>query len=247
MSIDRLPQGPRLPPRSSRMAPGANDESRSGGLSIDGASAAENKSGIWTASTPRTCGPASPRRPFLTEFVEEVQVKSSGLPGRVRRRHRRWRRQRTFPPRAAPTQFRGEARRLTSTTMRRTATSGAERRAWHGRYGAAAGSGLGRGSPPEPPESRRALRLLLSAAPTRRRPSSIQKDDYSRCDPHFQVGGPIVRNRALVLGRSTPRRSRDTDRARSRFASNGPDGHLRQQGDDAEHGRQRDLAGGRRA
>ena len=33
---------------------------------------------MWTASTRQTCAPASPATTFNTDFIEEVQVKSSG-------------------------------------------------------------------------------------------------------------------------------------------------------------------------
>ena len=77
-AIDRLPKGRDFTSLVT-MAPGANAESRSGGLSIDGASAAENKlylDGIDTTNL-RTGVSATP---FLTDFIEEVQVKSSGYP-----------------------------------------------------------------------------------------------------------------------------------------------------------------------
>ncbi len=59
------------------LAPGANNESRSGGISVDGASAAENKfyvDGV-DATNLRTGVSATT---FNTDFIEEVQVKSSG-------------------------------------------------------------------------------------------------------------------------------------------------------------------------
>ncbi len=74
--IDRLPKGRDFTSLVT-LAPGANQESRSGGISIDGASASENK------CVHRRRGHDQPphrrlRQTLLTEFVEQVQVKSSG-------------------------------------------------------------------------------------------------------------------------------------------------------------------------
>ena len=74
--IDRIPKGRDFQSLVT-LAAGANMESRSGGISIDGASAAENKwylDGIDTTNL-RTGVSATP---FLTDFISEVQVKSSG-------------------------------------------------------------------------------------------------------------------------------------------------------------------------
>jgi hypothetical protein len=74
--ISRIPKGRDFQSLVT-LAPGANQESRSGGLSIDGASAAENKfylDGIDTTNL-RTGVSATP---FLTDFISELQVKSSG-------------------------------------------------------------------------------------------------------------------------------------------------------------------------
>ena len=74
--IDRVPKGRDFTSLVT-LAPGANNESRSGGLSIDGASASENKyyiDGVDTTNL-RTGVSATP---FLTDFIDEVQVKSSG-------------------------------------------------------------------------------------------------------------------------------------------------------------------------
>ena len=59
------------------LAPGANQESRSGGISIDGASASENKWFIDGVDTTNLRTGVS-GKPLLTDFVEQVQVKSSG-------------------------------------------------------------------------------------------------------------------------------------------------------------------------
>ncbi len=58
-------------------APGANQESKLGGLSIDGASAGENRyiiDGIETTNLQNGLSGKS----LIVDFVDEVQVKSSG-------------------------------------------------------------------------------------------------------------------------------------------------------------------------
>jgi hypothetical protein len=58
-------------------APGANNEPRSGGISIDGSSASENRWIIDGAETTNVNQGTSAKN-LVTDFVEEVQVKSSG-------------------------------------------------------------------------------------------------------------------------------------------------------------------------
>ena len=59
------------------LAPGANNESRSGGISIDGASASENRYFIDGTDTTNLRTGLSGKK-LLTDFVEQIQVKSSG-------------------------------------------------------------------------------------------------------------------------------------------------------------------------
>ena len=58
-------------------APGANNEPRSGGISIDGSSAAENRWIIDGAETTNV-NQGTSAKPLVSDFVDEVQVKSSG-------------------------------------------------------------------------------------------------------------------------------------------------------------------------
>jgi outer membrane receptor for ferrienterochelin and colicin len=60
-------------------APGANQEAKSGGISIDGASAAENRYVIDGIETTSVFNGLS-SKPVLADFLDEVQVKSSGYP-----------------------------------------------------------------------------------------------------------------------------------------------------------------------
>ena len=74
--IDRLPKG-RDFTTVVTLAPGANNESRSGGISIDGASASENRYFIDGTDTTNLRTGLSGKE-LLNDFVEQIQVKSSG-------------------------------------------------------------------------------------------------------------------------------------------------------------------------
>jgi outer membrane receptor protein involved in Fe transport len=74
--IDRIPRG-RDFTSVITTAPGTNDETKAGGLQVDGASGAENRfviDGLDTTSL--TSGQS--QKELLVDFVDEVQVKSSG-------------------------------------------------------------------------------------------------------------------------------------------------------------------------
>jgi outer membrane receptor protein involved in Fe transport len=75
--IDRIPKGRDFTNLVAFQAPGANQESRAGGIQIDGASGSENRYVIdGMDSTDLRSGTS--RTGLLTDFVQEVQVKSSG-------------------------------------------------------------------------------------------------------------------------------------------------------------------------
>ncbi len=74
--IDRLPKGRDFTSLVT-LAAGANNESRSGGISIDGASSAENRYFIDGTDTTNLRTGLSGKN-LLPEFIEEIQVKSSG-------------------------------------------------------------------------------------------------------------------------------------------------------------------------
>jgi hypothetical protein len=75
-NVREAAEGPRLQ-HVVTQAPGANQETRSGGISIDGSSAAENRWIIDGAETTNVNQGTSAKN-LVTDFVEEVQVKSSG-------------------------------------------------------------------------------------------------------------------------------------------------------------------------
>ena len=160
------------------LAPGANQEGRSGGLSVDGASAAENKyyvDGVDTTNL-RTGVSATP---VLTDFIQEVQVKSSGYAA----------------------EFGGATGGVVSVISK----SGTN--IFHGEAGAYLNTNgmngdLALNKSPAASATRnntaqrgpRALRLVLSGANVAETVDYPQ-DDYTRWDPHFQIGGPIVREK----------------------------------------------------
>jgi hypothetical protein len=74
--FERLPKGRDFSTIVTQ-APGANQEPRSGGISIDGSSASENRWIIDGAET-TNINQGTSAKPLVTDFVEEVQVKSSG-------------------------------------------------------------------------------------------------------------------------------------------------------------------------
>ena len=89
--IDRIPKG-RDFTSVITTAPGTNDEARAGGLQIDGSSGSENRFIVDGMDTTNLRTGTSTRRTattVLTDFLQEVQVKSSRLQRRVRRLDRR--------------------------------------------------------------------------------------------------------------------------------------------------------------
>ena len=174
------------------LAPGANQESRSGGISVDGASAAENKfylDGVDTTNL-RTGVSATP---VLTDFIEELQVKSSGyaaefggaMGGVV-----------SVISKSGTNRFLGEGGFYYNSIGMNgdLALNNAQ-----GSAGLAlAGSGVTDTATAS--GTRRELRLLLSGM-NQAETVEYDKDDFSRWDPHFQLGGPILRDKLWFWAR----------------------------------------------
>jgi hypothetical protein len=171
--IDRLPKG-RDFQSIVALAPGANQESRSGGMSVDGASASENKfylDGIDTTNL-RTGVSATP---FLTDFIQEVQVKSSGHAA----------------------EFGGATGGVISVISKSGSNT------FNGEFGAYLNTSGMNGdlalnstsllTKANMANARQALRLVLSGA-NLAETVLYNKDTYSRWDPHGQFGGPISKN-----------------------------------------------------
>jgi len=149
-------------------APGANQESKLGGISIDGASGSENRYIIDGIETTNLRSGTSGAR-LITDFVEEVQVKSSGYTA----------------------EFGGS----TGGVINAVTKSGTNE--MHGTA---------------------LFNFQGSSLAASRRPSLRQnllnsdiaeyitypKDDESRVEPGFSLGGPIVRNRAWFYGAYLP-------------------------------------------
>jgi hypothetical protein len=80
--IDRIPKG-RDWTSAILAAPGANDESRAGGLQIDGSSGSENRFIVdgmdrTNLRTGTVSAQSTTQATVLTDFIQEIQVKSSG-------------------------------------------------------------------------------------------------------------------------------------------------------------------------
>jgi hypothetical protein len=172
--IDKLPKG-RDFQSVVTLAPGANQEGRSGGLSVDGASASENKyyvDGVDTTNL-RTGLSATP---VLTDFIQEVQVKSSGYAA----------------------EFGGATGGVVSVISK----SGTN--VFHGEGGAYLNTNGMNGDLALNKTAQRnrnnslnevrSLRLVLSGANVAET-VEYPHDDYTRWDPHFQIGGPILREK----------------------------------------------------
>ena len=184
-AIDRLPKGRDFQSLVT-LAPGANQESRSGGMSVDGASASENKyylDGVDTTNL--QTGLAA--TPFLTDFIQEVQVKSSGYTA----------------------EFGGATGGVISVISK----SGTN--VFHGEAGtylntaglngdlALNSTALLDRNDMSISNARRQLRLVQSGA-NEAETVLYPKDKYTRWDPHFQAGGPIVRNKLWFWAGYTP-------------------------------------------
>lgn len=151
------------------VAPGASDENGLlGGISIDGASGAENRfiiDGVDT--TDLQTGDSG--KPLLTDFVEEVQVKSSG--------------------------FNAEFGGATGGVINAVTRTGSN--AWHG------GGLLYFQNSDLTGDVRRTLRLNPLTDDDEY--ITYPKDESSRWEPGFTIGGPIAKDRAWFFAGYIPR------------------------------------------
>ena len=164
-------------------APGANNETKLGGLSIDGASAGENRYIVDGIETTDLQSGISGKR-VIADFVEEVQVKSSGYTaefggatgGVV-----------NVVTKSGSNDFRGNALLY-----------------WEGDK-LAAGNGLAAGSTSTTilQTGVPTLRLNLQDA-TKAEYVTYQEDTSNRIEPGFALGGPIAANRAWFYGAYQP-------------------------------------------
>jgi outer membrane receptor protein involved in Fe transport len=164
-------------------APGANNEMKLGGLSIDGASAGENRYIIDGIETTNLQSGLSGKN-LIVDFVDEVQVKSSG--------------------------YTAEFGGATGGVINVITKSGTND--WHGNalfnwegdklsggtvpaFGQAVGTTINTGV--------RSLRLKLSDA-TQAEYVTYPEDTNNRVEPGGAVGGPIFQNRAWFYGAYQP-------------------------------------------
>jgi hypothetical protein len=149
-------------------APGANQENKLGGISIDGASAGENRFIIDGIETTNLISGTSGKN-LIADFVEEVQVKSSG--------------------------YTAEYGGATGGVINAVTKSGTND--WHGaalfNY---QGSALAGARKPT-------LRTNLVNSNIAEY-ITYPKDDESRVEPGFSLGGPILKNRAWFFGAYLP-------------------------------------------
>ncbi len=136
-------------------SPGANSESKLGGISIDGASGAENRYIIDGAETTNLQNGTSGKA-LITDFVDEVEVKSSG--------------------------YTAEYGGATGGIINAVTKSGTN--AWRGEVGGYFSSNSLSG------DSRPVLRISPSNA-TAAEYITYPKDDSTRLEPGFQIGGPL--------------------------------------------------------
>jgi outer membrane receptor protein involved in Fe transport len=175
-------------------APGANQENNKlGGLSIDGASAGENRYIVDGIETTNLQSGISGKN-VIADFVEEVQVKSSG--------------------------YTAEFGGATGGVINVVTKSGTND--WHGNAlfnwqgnavsgGAAPAQGFVNGSTQN--AGVKTLRLKLDDA-TQAEYYTYPKDEQNRFEPGIALGGPIMKNRAWFFGAYQPaytKTTRDVD------------------------------------
>jgi len=166
--LELLPQGRDFTTLVTQ-APGANNESKLGGISIDGASAGENRyiiDGIETTDIQDGTSGTN----LIADFVEEVQVKSSGYTA----------------------EFGGATGGVInvitkSGTDNFTGTAGFQFQ----------GSSLAGARRPT-------LRASLTTPATTAEYVSYPKDDETRIEPGFALGGPVAKGRAWFFGAYQP-------------------------------------------
>jgi hypothetical protein len=173
-------------------APGANNEQRLGGLSIDGASAGENRYIIDGIETTDLQNGTSGKQ-VIADFIEEVQVKSSG--------------------------YTAEYGGATGGVVNVITKSGANDMHGSGllyyegsglsggRYSFASGSSIGdfggsTGAAPQAAGGRPTLRLNPSTNALEY--VEYPEDDNYRIEPGFSLGGPIARDKAWFYAAYQP-------------------------------------------
>ena len=172
--IDLLPKGRDFTSLVTQ-APGANSEGKSAGLMIDGATTSENRYIVDGAETSDVVSGGTGKR-LLPDFVEEVQVKSSGY---------------TAEYGGATGGVINVITKSGSNTARGSALFYAE----HTKLLGSAPEGYQVGRP--------TLRLNPNDA-NKAEFVTYPNDTYSRLEPGFSFGGPLFRNRAWFYAAYQP-------------------------------------------
>ena len=151
------------------LAPGANNESRGGGIGIDGATVSENRYIIDGVDTAQLVNGYNGKL-MVTDFVEEIQVKSSGYAA----------------------EFGGSTGGVINVLTRSGTNS------FKGDVGVYyTGMGTGYGFPgvqQSPADGRPSLRLDPTTSALVAQQVTYPKDGYSRWDPGISLGGPIMKD-----------------------------------------------------
>lgn len=179
-------------------APGANQESKLGGISIDGASAGENRYIIDGIETTNLQSGLSGKN-VIADFVDEVQVKSSG--------------------------YTAEFGGATGGVINVLTKSGTNTLHGSGLFNWQ-GSALSGGTVP-PAGSTNAnlgtgvpvLRLSLTNSDVAEY-VEYKKDDENRFEPGFSLGGPLVANKAWFFGAYQPALTKTSRQVTSASSSN---------------------------
>ncbi|MGH9364623.1 MAG: carboxypeptidase regulatory-like domain-containing protein [Thermoanaerobaculia bacterium] len=181
--INRLPKG-RDYSTLVTQAPGANNESKGAGISIDGATAAENKYIIDGVETSNIIG-GMQGKTLVTDLVEEIQVKSSG--------------------------YAAEYGGSTGGVINVLTKSGTNMlKGDVGVYYSGSGTGFALGPPlgatavPAYADGRQSLRLDPNASGLVAQYVTYNKDTYSQWEPGFTLGGPIAQDKLWFFAAYQP-------------------------------------------
>jgi outer membrane receptor protein involved in Fe transport len=172
--VDLMPKGRDFTSLATQ-APGANMEKKLGGLSIDGSTAAENKYVIDGVET-NDLRTGMSAKDLVTDFVEEVQVKSSGYAA----------------------EYSGALGGVVN-VITKSGTNEVKGAVWG--YYSGDNLGYGRGPAlgnsdrtPAYADGRRSLRRNLVDS-TKAEYVAYDKDDVTQIEPGFSLGGPLAKDK----------------------------------------------------
>jgi hypothetical protein len=181
--VEKMPKGRDFTSLATQVA-GANMEMKAGGLSVDGASASESKYVIDGIETNNLDSGLSGKE-LVTDFVEEVQVKSSGYAA----------------------EYSGALGGVVN-AITKSGTNDWKGSAWGYYSGDALGysRGADEGNLTESPaygDGRPSLRRVQTDV-TRSEYVTYPKDDVRQVEPGFTLGGPLVKDRVWFFGGYNP-------------------------------------------